>query len=341
MRRLIWSILLLMALVACGSETSPIIVSPLPTDTPMTQAPTTPTNTASPAPTSTPPPTIALNSGPATAGPSPTSPLGATFTPAPPTLTITAAPTFIGLDIVRFDSDSELISPGDNIRLFWRVEGADTITIYPLDSEGDRGDPLPVDDNEGQLTVSTDPTVLEAASFVLVAERGDVFVEDTLSIDVNCTEAWFFTPAPGGCPNGPATASLQVEERFEGGLMIWIEATRDIYVFFTDLDTPRWMRVPDTFQEGEQERDDNLDVPAGRLQPVRGFGKVWRDNPQIRERLGWALGPEVAYDGMIQISGQAEENQTIYIRSIEGGILELQPEGSEWRVVPPTDESDN
>ena len=31
------------------------------------------------------------------------------------------------------------------------------------------------------------------------------------------------------------------------------------------------------------------------LQPERGFGKLWRENENIKEALGWALTPEFGY----------------------------------------------
>ena len=35
--------------------------------------------------------------------------------------------------------------------------------------------------------------------------------------------------------------------------------------------------------------DGGLTPPADRYEPQRGFGKVWREHPEIRERLGWAI----------------------------------------------------
>jgi hypothetical protein len=60
----------------------------------------------------------------------------------------------------------------------------------------------------------------------------------------------------------------------------------------------------DTYLEGEPESLPELDPPADATtesrfpnaqiqQPIRGFGKVWRETEGLRERLGWALAPEV------------------------------------------------
>jgi hypothetical protein len=40
-------------------------------------------------------------------------------------------------------------------------------------------------------------------------------------------------------------------------------------------------------------------VPQGKLQPIRGFGKVWRDNADVRRKLGWALAKEEAQNAQV------------------------------------------
>ena len=37
--------------------------------------------------------------------------------------------------------------------------------------------------------------------------------------------------------------------------------------------------------------------------PDRGFGKLWREQAALRDRLGWAVGPERRFDGTIQDFG--------------------------------------
>ena len=39
----------------------------------------------------------------------------------------------------------------------------------------------------------------------------------------------------------------------------------------------------------------SLTPPAGLLQPDRGFGKLWREVPEVRDMLGWAVTPEFGY----------------------------------------------
>lgn len=86
-----------------------------------------------------------------------------------------------------------------------------------------------------------------------------------------------------------ATRSNAAVQRFDHGVMVWVEENRRIYAF---LDTGRWFAYEDTFQEDEPESDPSLIPPAGKQQPVRGFGKVWRQHPELRTAIGWALAKE-------------------------------------------------
>ena len=40
--------------------------------------------------------------------------------------------------------------------------------------------------------------------------------------------------------------------------------------------------------------------PGGKLQPERGFGKVWRANKAVRDRIGWAVGREEPWTAQVQ-----------------------------------------
>jgi len=108
------------------------------------------------------------------------------------------------------------------------------------------------------------------------------------------------TPAPSATPNvfpTPVSTQIQVAEQvFERGRMLWIQPQSKIWVMLDDgSGAGLWMVYDDTFVEGEAENDPALVPPEGMFQPQRGFGKVWRNTPTIRESLGWALTPEFGY----------------------------------------------
>lgn len=117
------------------------------------------------------------------------------------------------------------------------------------------------------------------------------------------------TPLPSGFPTPEVYSVVVVEQMFERGRMIWIEPIRQIWVLTGEEVDPwggTWECFNDTFVEGQMERDAAFDPPANITtssslpgavpsQPIRGFGKIWRENPDVREALGWALTSETMH----------------------------------------------
>jgi hypothetical protein len=95
----------------------------------------------------------------------------------------------------------------------------------------------------------------------------------------------------------PTISEIRVAEQvFENGRMMWLDPTKQIWVMILDeTGGGQWEIFTDTFEDGDPESDETLEVPEDKLQPTRGFGKLWRDNPEIREALGWATTPEFGY----------------------------------------------
>ncbi|MBZ0305859.1 MAG: hypothetical protein K8I82_07310, partial [Anaerolineae bacterium] len=323
-------------LAACGADAEPEIALLPTSEATATQFTRTPTlmptiiipPTITLAPTSTP---VPISAG----GPTPTSPLHPTFTPAPATETATRLPTQIGLEIEYFITNTSDPASSETLTLFWRINGADSGRIFRLNAEDRRVQVWEVP-AEGRLTISTrtEDTPPDAARFLLLAEVNGSVVEEILEIPLGCPFVWFFLPAPPSCPASPPTPTFQVEQRFEGGIMVWLESRDEILVIFNDGETPAWIWVPDNFEEGMTERDDSLSPPPDRSQPVRGFGLAWREEPQVRDRLGWATEPEIGYDGIIQAASGGTENEVTYLRLRDGGILTLEAGGENWAVLP-------
>jgi len=252
-----------------------------------------------------------------------------TFTLAPATQTATFAPALVGLSVEYFITNTDRVSHGDNVTLFWRVIGAEDVSIFSVDAAGTRTRFWEVN-TEGRLTVATEPSADEFARFVLEATRGESEIQQALNIPADCPFLWFFTPPPEGCPTGPAQASFQVEQRFEQGSMIWLESTDSIYVLYGDDQNPAWEVYVDNFEAGIPERDETLSPPAGRFQPIRGFGLVWRETPTVQDRLGWAVETEVGYDGLTQGDAANTDEQILYLRTRDGNIVSLEPDGVAW-----------
>jgi hypothetical protein len=107
--------------------------------------------------------------------------------------------------------------------------------------------------------------------------------------------------------------------------MIWLEADGAIYVFY-DEPPPGSVGVEqfqDSWTSAEPESDPTIVPPAGLYQAVRGFGKVWREFPQVREGLGWALAPEQGFEGALQHEhheGSSSGTRT-FVRTAGGRVI--------------------
>ncbi len=325
---------LALLLVACGGNAQPNIVTiaPSPTHTPPPSPPAMPVSAVpSPLPSAT--PTARTPTAP-TPGPSPTNPLAPTLSPAPATLTATSAPSRAGLSIEYFTTDTASVRPGDTVTLFWSTRGATSARIYRLDAEDERVWRWDVNVS-GKLVVATGGEDRELARFVLEAANASTSVEQPLLIPLSCPETWYFDPPPESCPAAPAQLTTQAEQTFERGRMIWVDVQDRIYVLFEDGGSPAWAQYSDDFQEGDPDRDESLVAPPGLQQPIRGFGLVWRSNPRVRDRLGWATTPEVAFEGAIQADSQEPSVATTYLRTRDGAILALDALTGEWEMLPP------
>ncbi len=107
-------------------------------------------------------------------------------------------------------------------------------------------------------------------------------------------------PAPKATPNlfpTPTVGQIQIaEQQFEHGRMFWIQPRTQIWVMYDNgTGTGKWEIYQDTFQDGEMESDPSIIPPAGEFQPERGFGKLWRETPGIKDQLGFGIIPEYGY----------------------------------------------
>lgn len=98
-------------------------------------------------------------------------------------------------------------------------------------------------------------------------------------------------PAALGCPLMASAANVgSAYQPFQNGLMIWVSSLGAqpqpaIYALFNN---GTYQRFNDTFTEGVDPVSSDAIPPEGFLEPVRGFGKVWRENASVRDALGWA-----------------------------------------------------
>jgi hypothetical protein len=132
------------------------------------------------------------------------------------------------------------------------------------------------------------------------------------------------------------------EEIFENGRMFYLQPNLEIWVMVngTGENGGQWMIYEDNWEEGSLEFDPNIEAPAGLFQPERGFGKLWRENEDVREALGWALGPEQGHvtDYTFVFGGEVNaDNEYIpgpgyhTLRSFEGTTFIFDTSDMTWR----------
>ncbi|NOK62717.1 MAG: hypothetical protein GFH27_549293n38 [Chloroflexi bacterium AL-W] len=114
-----------------------------------------------------------------------------------------------------------------------------------------------------------------------------------------------------GCTIGNAHATTMAFQPFERGAMIWFPSLARvprIYVLFRSDDGQLTHEIHGDVG-APPEPEDRAEAPEGLYTPENGFGRLWHESPSIRERLGWAIAPEEAFDGIFY---QFEKGNMIY-----------------------------
>jgi len=98
-----------------------------------------------------------------------------------------------------------------------------------------------------------------------------------------------------GCSVSEQVGVQGEEVYFQNGHMLWRPGAGLIYALFAAEQPNGWVALVDTFQPGDAGSEPSLAPPApssgGAIydQPKGRFGKLWRENARVRERLGWAI----------------------------------------------------
>ncbi len=218
---------------------------------------------------------------------------------------------------------------GQTVTLSWEAAGqsASIRTDLPDGAAGETYSGLPL---EGTLDVAVEGDDGDEIIYVLsVSGAGGTADTARAALLVGSCADWFFEPAPDGCPRGPAEIHASAIQYFQRGFMIWDADSTSIWVFYADS-AGGWNHFTDGWMEGLPESDPRIEPPDGLYQPVRGFGLVWRtlasSSGTVRDRLGWATGPEFAYTRTEQLAASAEDanlNVYAYISRDDGEVIVL------------------
>jgi hypothetical protein len=227
----------------------------------------------------------------------------------------------------------EELNPGKRLTFEWSTSGASGACL--VSGTARRMGPWWQVPLSGTLTVEVFSTLYRDPSFTLQAYTPDGYcavpgpppesehdVSQSVSITWACELDYFFSPAPQRCPLEPAVTTAAAEQVFENGRMIWLEHLGVIYVLYPNGEFRGYY---DEWSPGDPESDPQIIPPEGLYQPVRGFGNVWREQPGMRERLGWAIAPEQGFETIVQSEHHegSSSGAPFYLRDHDDQVLWL------------------
>ena len=248
--------------------------------------------------------------------------------------------------ILSFKVTPQRIEAGDTVTLTWEARG-DRATLCPttryvlFGSEdcqqvalsGTMAFSLPAD-------LAGNPYI----DFLLTVEaEGSAPAVGQVSVAVKCSTTWFFSTEPqaGICPREPVP-SYAAAQRFERGMMVWLQELGRYYILPGDPLAAQGGQVQVVADPLEivQDTAGQILPPQGLLAPVSGFGLVWRGDvvgsPGFRDELGWALEPELGYQAIWQCDDAVPSGgrswQTCYLLGPDQRVIMFHPLGG-WRLL--------
>jgi len=161
-------------------------------------------------------------------------------------------------------------------------------------------------------TAEATPTIIPSPTLSIVtATNAPTQIPPTQESNANnCPSNWFFTfnnthiSLGAFCPQ-PVLFLEAVGQDFEGGRAYryapdpsyTADQRGTVFIIYNDGE---WITFPDNWDASQPSSDSNLTAPDGRYQPIESIGKVWRENNDVRTRLGWAYEPQSSFQGRVQ-----------------------------------------
>lgn len=136
------------------------------------------------------------------------------------------------------------------------------------------------------------------------------------------------TLPPDVAPTPFVCEGTVIEQSFENGFMFWVGRSAEekcqmehafapgsgeiwVAIFDESRQHGQWLIFVDDWNEqSDPASDPTLTPPANTTQPVRGFGKVWREGltDEQRQQLGWATGIELPFSTEYRYEGSGFVN---------------------------------
>lgn len=160
------------------------------------------------------------------------------------------------------------------------------------------------------------------------------------------------TPGPTATPDvfpTPIVGQILIAEQdFQNGKMFWLQPIDQVWIATTNSEGEQiWINRDDTFEEGMQENDPSLTPPAqGLLQPIRGFGRLWRNDSNLQDMLGWATGDEFGYTTNYEYhwGGTVDDNNDYQagpgyhlIETLNRNVYRFDEETRTWEIIRQTE----
>jgi hypothetical protein len=259
--------------------------------------------------------------------------------------------------VLLFSAEPVEAVEGEGIALKWEAVGEQT-TICPLLGENTLGCRCLLDvPLAGSYIIKPSEIIGNYSGFRLVVEARGIRTVRGAPLAVECPDAspdWFLDNPPGICPKDARLSSYAAAQRFEHGLMIWVEAQDAYYILYDSFITPAGRRsIPSTITSlqilhgpldltpgASPDNRGEETPPNGLLEPISGFGLVWRGEvvgiEDVRARLGWAVEPEYGFDMVYQCEMSCGSTWDCYLQGPEGEIFHfywLLHFGHFWELV--------
>jgi hypothetical protein len=171
----------------------------------------------------------------------------------------------------------------------------------------------------------------------------------------------------GAYPTPTTCRAEVVEQTYQNGRMFWVGGTLEerckaehdfapgsgkiwVLILHENGYEGDWLSFDDDWDEDtDAPYDITLDVPEGLIQPVRGFGKVWREKltDEQRDALGWATQNEFKFvtdyryesGGFVDAQGEFVARPGLHMLVTLGGDRVFLDEPSQTFDLVPADSS--
>jgi hypothetical protein len=128
-----------------------------------------------------------------------------------------------------------------------------------------------------------------------------------------------------GCPTAPPNSKdppdiwevQAIYQPFERGHMLWLSNVGwfDAQVIYVMLDDQSYTRYDDDYDPNTDPESGNFRPPEGLYEPVEALGKLWRNEPGLKDRIGFATAPQMEMDTSMQMFTYGE---MVHLSAIEG-----------------------